>query len=347
MQNKDIKSFHLSNRNGLSVEVLNLGGIIRSIYTPDREGKLENIVLGYSDPKSYLVDPYYLGAIVGPFANRIAHGKAQWIDGQLDLVVREGCHHLHSDDVGVHKKIWNFEHFAFENTDSLVLTLFLADGEGGYPGNREVKAIYSLADDNSLGIQLTATSDKPTLMNLSSHSYFNLVGSSVWPTPSSIVDHQIQIKANRYLPVNSELIPTGELKSVAHSTFDFRERCSIASRLAESEEQLVYGDGFDHCFVLDEFEATRPDVSVIEPDTGRTLDLYTNQAGLQFYTGNGLSPSSDKPGQHNVFATRSGFCLEPQGFPDSPNQLDFPSTVLLPGELYTNNIRLVFSTIPS
>lgn len=347
MQNRDLQSFRLSNPNGLSVEILNIGGIIRSIHTPDRDGQLDNIVLGYEDLESYLVDPYYLGAIVGPFANRIADGKVPWYGGQLDLVVSDGRHHLHSDEAGIHKKLWSVDQYKAEDTDSIVLSLYLADGEGGYPGNRRIRAIYTLADDNSLGIQLIATTDKPTLMNLSSHSYFNLAGSTAWTNLSSIVHHNIRIHASRYLPVNPNLIPTGEMKTVADSAFDFRELCAIESRLNVSDEQLVYGKGFDHCFVLDGSDSFRPAVSVFEPDTGRTLDLYTNQNALQFYTGNDLKSSTGKPGECEGFAPRSGFCLEPEGFPDSPNQRNFPSAVLLPGEQYTNNIHLVFSTIPA
>lgn len=345
---KDIRVFQLSNSHGIEVEILNLGGIIRSIRVPDSLGKKENIVLAYDDLDSYLHDPYYLGAIVGPFANRIASSKVSLLGETVDFEKGLNGHHLHSENAGINRRFWRSDSKCSEYDNQIRLTLDLKDGEGGYPGNRKINAVFNLNEDNLLKIELSATTDKPTIVNLSNHCYFNLSGPDFWNTPFSISDHQLKINANQYLPVDRELIPTGDKNDVDGSPFNFKKLVPIKNLITENNPQLSYADGFDHCFCLDKNSSKKSSAELVDKASGRCMQIYTNQPGLQFYSGNHLGQgciTSTENTNHRQFSKSAGVCLEPQAFPNSPNQPSFTNTVLMPGQTYLNQIALNFSIV--
>ncbi|OQX80962.1 MAG: galactose-1-epimerase [Bacteroidetes bacterium 4484_276] len=322
---KKVFQFTLTNENGMIVKLINYGGIVTHLLTPDKEGKLEDVVLGFDSLQQYLDETPYFGAIVGRYGNRIAKGKFE-LDGKThQLATNNGPNHLHGGVKGFDKVVWDADDFIFPDRAGVILTYLSKDGEEGYPGNLAVKVTYTLTNDNELKIDYEATTDKPTIVNLTHHSYFNLEGQG----NGNILDHQLQLMANRYVPVDETLIPTGELHSVQGSAMDFTAPHSIGSRIAEVE------GGYDHTWELDNFnsEKMRLVARVTSPESGRVMEVYTDQPGIQFYTGNFLDGSlSGKGGK--VYHKHYGFCLETQHYPDSPNQPNFPSVVLRPGEKY-------------
>ncbi len=315
--------FTMKNKNGLVVKLSNYGGIITEIRTPDRNGKAGNIVLGFDNLEQYLAGHPYFEAIVGRYANRIAHAMFS-LDGEtFSLAANNGNNHLHGGLKGFDKVVWDAKPVVDPERCALKLTYLSPDGEEGYPGNLELTVSYELLDDRLI-ISYNATSDKATPLNLTNHSYFNLAGTG------DVLDHILYINASRYTPSDENLIPTGELAYVEGTPFDFRKPHPIGARLQEAGGNPI---GYDHNFVIDGKEKTMVRCAkVMDPGSGRFLEVSTTEPGLQFYTGNFLDGSL-KSGERR-YEQYSGFCLETQHFPDSPNQPNFPGTILRPGERY-------------
>ncbi len=332
--------FSLGNAHGIEVQLTNYGGIITSIRTPDRAGRFADIVLGYSDLAGYLHDSPYFGAIVGRYANRIARGRFTLDGTTYTLAVNNGPNSLHGGLRGFDKVIWNAQAFQNQQGQGVTLDYISPDGEEGYPGMLGARVTYTLTPDDRLIVDYQATADKATPVNLSQHTYWNLAGNAT----RDILGHVLTINADAITPVDSTLIPTGEIAPVAGTPFDFRTPAAIGARVGQRQNtQIRYGNGYDHNFVLNRGSAT-PDAlvhaaRVVEPSTGRTLDIYTTEPGLQFYSGNFLNGSITGKGG-SVYRFRYGLALETQHYPDSPNHPNFPSTILRPGQQYRS--RTVF-----
>lgn len=341
-QTKDgqaVDLYTLTNDQGISSQITNYGGTIVTLHTPNRQGVMGDIVLGFDTLAEYQALSPFFGCIAGRYANRLANGTFTLDGVTYSLATNNGPNHLHGGLRGFDKVVWQAA--TTETTDGLALQLrYLSqDGEEGYPGNLNVTVTYTLTNHNELRIDYHATTDKPTILNLTNHTYFNLAGQG------KILDHLMQIDADRFTPVTAALIPTGELPSVAGTPFDFRTPTAIGARIGQDHEQLRYGGGYDHNWVLNHpAQGLRPVITVTEPISGRRLGVATSQPGVQFYTGN-MMPDAlpGKGGQ--VYTKRSGFCLETQHFPDSPNQPHFPNTVLRPGEQYHETTVFSFSIV--
>lgn len=322
--------YTLKNKNGMQVEISNYGGIITRLLAPDKNGQLDDVVLGFDKLEDYQNDHPYFGAIIGRYGNRIAKGKFT-IDGQeYSLATNNGANALHGGPTGFHKHLWQAKTIGREGYAGIELSRLSPDMEEGYPGNLNATVRYLLNDKNELLIEYEATTDKPTVVNLTNHSYFNLKGAG----KGDILGHELMIAADSFNPVDSTLIPIGELRPVEGTPFDFRTPTAIGARVNADNEQIRYGLGYDHNFVL---KRAGPGMelaaSVYEPTTGRFMEVLTTEPGIQFYCGNFLDGTNI--GKSGIaYAYRTGFCLETQHFPDSPNQPDFPSTVLRPGEKY-------------
>lgn len=335
------KLYTLSNSHKMEVTITNYGAIITSIKVPDRDGNVADIALGYNEVADYInaVDKPYFGAVVGRYGNRIAKGKFS-IDGQeYTLPINNDPNSLHGGEVGFDKVVWDVEPYG---DNGVTLTYHSKDGEQGYPGNLTAQVTYNLTEDNRLEIEYVATTDKPTPVNLTQHTYFNLKGEG----EGTILDHELMINADRFTPVDETLIPIGELAPVEGTPFDFRQAKPIGRDIGQQNEQLKNGLGYDHNWVLsrtkgdDELDLA---ATLYEPTSGRYLEVLTMEPGIQFYSGNFLDGSligkSGKPYVH-----RGGLCLETQHFPDSPNQPKFPNTILRPGEEYRTKTVFKFST---
>ena len=333
--------FTLTNARGIEVRLTNYGGIITSLRTPDRSGRFDDIALGYDSLSGYLRDTPYFGAIVGRYGNRIARGRFT-IDGTTyRLAVNNGPNTLHGGLRGFDKVVWNAEPFRNAGGVGVTLDYTSADMEEGYPGTLRTRVTYTLTDDNRLIVDYLATTDKPTPVNLTQHSYWNLAGDGT----RDILGHELTINADAITPVDSTLIPTGEITPVAGTPFDFRTSMPIGARIDQRQNtQIRFGGGYDHNFVLSRGSAA-PDsllhaARVAEPTTGRTLDVFTTEPGMQFYTGNFLDGSITGKSGH-IYHYRYGLALETQHYPDSPNHPNFPSTILRPGQQYKT--RTVFA----
>ncbi|MEM8666405.1 MAG: aldose epimerase family protein [Planctomycetota bacterium] len=328
----NIKLYTLTNSNGAKIKVTNYGAIITSIIVPDRDGKLGDIALGYDRVEDYMnaVDKPYFGAIVGRYGNRIANGEFT-IDGETYTLAKNNPpNHLHGGTIGFDKVVWDAKLTGGDGWSGIVLTYRSKDKEEGYPGNLDVQVTYKWTNDNDLVVDYLATTDKATPVNLTQHAYFNLKGEG----NGTILDHELMLKAKKYTPVDSTLIPTGELADVTGTPFDFTKAKPIGRDIAQENEQLKFGLGYDHNFVIDrEGEGLQVAAFVSEPTSGRTMEIRTTEPGIQFYCGNfldgRLTGKSGKP-----YEFRGGFCLETQHYPDSPNQESFPSTILKPGGAY-------------
>ena len=331
-----VEIYTLRNSSGMEATIMTYGGIVTSLKVPDRNGKFGDVVLGYDNLGGYLTNSPYFGALIGRYGNRIAKGKFT-LDGQTyTLATNNVPNHLHGGLKGFDKVVWTAKPVETFYGPGLELTYLSKDGEEGYPGNLSVTAVYTVTGKNELLLQYTATTDKDTICNLTHHSYFNLRGSG------DILDHVVQINADKFTPVDSTLIPTGELKPVDGTPFDFRESVAIGARIGDDNEQLKFGTGYDHNWVLNKQSG---EVSlaarVYEPASGRVMEVFTSEPGLQFYTGNFLDGTiTGKRGRTYKF--RDAFCMEAQHFPDSPNHPDFPTTELKPGETYKNTIAYKF-----
>lgn len=329
--------FTLKNKAGMEARISNYGGTLISLRVPDRAGKLDDVVIGFDTPEEYITkkEHPYFGALVGRYGNRI--GKAQFsLDGKTyKLAANNGANSLHGGLVGFDKRFW----VARQNGNTVTLDLMSADMDQGFPGELRVHVVYTLAENNSLRIDYSATTTKTTVLNLTNHTYFNLGGSPV----KHVMGHILKLNASKFTPVDAGLIPTGEIKDVAGTPFDFLKPTPIGSRIEQNDEQIRLGGGYDHNFVFDKGITATPQsvAEVFDPSTGRVLTVSTTEPGVQFYTGNFLDGSIVGKGGHKV-EKRHAFCLETQHFPDSPNRPSFPSTVLRPGGTYKSSTVFQF-----
>lgn len=338
LDGKTVQLYTLKNANGIIAQITNYGGRVVSLWVPDKKGNFDDIVLGYNTMAGYLnSNEIYYGALIGRYGNRIGNGKFTLNDSTYTLVKNNGENHLHGGIKGFNNVVWDAVQ---PDEKTLVLEYVSPDGEEGYPGNLSVRVQYQLTDENELKIEYRSITDKPTPVNLTHHSFFNLKGAG----NGTINDHILQINADNYTPVAGGLIPAGEIAPVEGTPMDFRKPFEIGKRFDEDFEQLKLGLGYDHNWVLNKSpEGLTFAAKATEPVSGRTLEVYTNEPGLQFYGGNFLN-GSDTGKEGKVYEYRSAFCLETQHFPDSPNKPSFPSVILNPGEEYHSICIYKFGT---
>lgn len=329
--------YTLTNSKGASAKITNYGGRVVSLSMPDKAGKFADVVLGYDTLAAYEKDTVFFGGIIGRYANRIAKGKFSLNGKEYNLTKNNGENHLHGGIKRFDTVIWNAKSSADRYGAKLELNYLSKDGEENYPGNLSVKVVYTLTETNDLQIEYSATTDQDTVVNLTNHSYFNLAGAG------TILNHQLKINADKYTPTDAGSIPTGELRDVKNTPFDFNAAVDIGLRIDGADEQLRFGSGYDHNWVLGKQtgELTRA-ATVYEPTSGRILAVLTTEPGIQFYAGNFLDKIAGKNGK--IYNKREGFCLETQHFPDSPNQPTFPTTVLKKGEKFNSMTIYKFST---
>ena len=331
--------YTLKNQKGMEVNIMTYGGIITSLKVPNKAGVSEDVVIGFNNLEQYTKANPYFGALIGRFGNRIAKGKFTLDGKEYSLAINNTPNALHGGPEGFHRVIWTAEEAKGGDVATLKLKYLSKDMEEGYPGNLTVFVTYTLKNDNSLDVLYEATTDKKTVLNLTQHSYFNLSADFTKP----ILDHEITIDADKLVPVAATLIPTGQLTDVTHTPFDFRKPKTIGKDIEAKDEQLKNGLGYDHCWVLNnQGKGDRFAASAYEPTSGRLLEVFTDQPGIQFYSGNFLDGTLPMR-NGGTYAHRTGFCLETQHYPDSPNQKDFPTTVLNPGENYKTKTTFKFS----
>ena len=329
-----ITLYTMTNATGMEIGIINFGGVITSIKTADRAGHLADVALGFDELGPYLQASPYFGALIGRFGNRLAKGRFE-LDGKTyQLATNNGENHLHGGVTGFDKVVWQAAPFSADTQVGVKLFYLSRDGDQGYPGNLSVTVTYTLTNDNEILVDYHATTDQATPINLTQHSYFNLAGQG------DILQHELMINADAFTPIDDTQIPLGESRPVAGTPFDFRAAKKIGADINQADEQLCCGLGYDHNFVLNKAAPNTLTLAAraMENTTGRVLEVYTEEPGVQFYSGNFLDGSLR--GKGKTYAYRSGFCLEPQHFPDSPNQPGFPSTILRPGEVYSS--RTVF-----
>jgi len=323
-----IELYTLSNGKGMQAGIMTYGGVVVSLTAPDRSGKYADVVLGMADFPGYLTPPPYFGARIGRYGNRIGHAQFSLEGHVFHLPANDGPNTLHGGIKGFDKHVWKATPGSGPDA-SLELTYTSKDGEEGFPGNLSAKVVYTLSAANELKIDYTATTDKNTVVNLTNHSYFNLAGQG----EGDILGHEVMIAADRFTPVDSVLIPTGELRAVKGTPFDFTKATAIGARIEQNDEQLRFGKGYDHNWVLNSKGGLAKAAEVHDPKTGRVMEVWTTEPGLQFYTGNFLDGTLKGKGG-KVYARRNAFCMETQHFPDSPNKPSFPTTELKPGATY-------------
>ena len=339
VDNKQVKLYTLKNKNGVEAAITNYGGRLVSLLIPDKNGKLVDVILGYENLKNYReLKENYFGALIGRYGNRIAKGKFT-LDGKpYQIDVNDGRNSLHGGATGFFKKVWDGKNV---NAQTLELSYLSKDGEEGYPGNLKIIVTYTLKEDNSLQIAYHATTDKPTVINLTNHAYFNLNGAG---SGEGVINHLLQINADAYTPVDSTLIPTGKIETVKGGAFDFTAAKAIGKDIGIKDQQLAYGKGYDHNFVLNKHRNDEAVVTLSSPTTGIQMQIFTTEPGVQFYSGDFLA-GYYKNGKGGVaYKYRSALCLETQHFPDSPNQPNFPSTVLTPRQVYNSVTTYSFIT---
>jgi aldose 1-epimerase len=319
----------LTNKNRIEAAITNYGGAVVSLKIPDRKGQVADVVLGYDSLEGYINDKSYFGALIGRYGNRIAHAEFTLEGITYKLAKNNGDNSLHGGTRGFNKAVWDVKDASSKAGQALQLSYLSKDGEEGYPGNLKVQVVYTLTDANELKIEYNATTDKKTVLNLTNHSYFNLAGQG----NGDILSHQLMIAADRFTPVDAGLIPTGELRPVAGTPFDFRSQTAIGARINADDEQLKLGKGYDHNFVVRGSGALGLAARALEPNSGRVLEVWTTEPGVQFYTGNFLD-GTVRGKEGKTYGFRSAFCMETQHFPDSPNHPEFPSTVLSPGQRF-------------
>jgi aldose 1-epimerase len=337
--------FTLTNKNGLIVKITNFGGIITEIHAPDKHGVFADVTLGFTELKPYFEDAPYFGAIIGRFGNRIAGGDFT-LDGKIyTLATNNDPNHLHGGLVGFDKVLWAATPFETKESVGITLKYLSQDGDQGYPGNLDVTVVYELTNNNEILVKFKAKTDKATPINLTQHSYFNLAGKG------DVLGHELMINASRYTPIDKVQIPTGELAPVTGTPFDFSTPHLIGARIKQDHPQLKNGGGYDHNYVLNKSELNKSapkELSLAarayEASSGRVLEVFTQEPGIQFYSGNFLDGTLTGKGIN--YTRHSGFCLEPQHFPDSPNQAQFPNTILRPGEEYSSVMSYQFSVRP-
>ena len=329
--------FTLTNRQGMQVKVLDFGAIISAIHVPDRDGTFADVVLGFERIEPYLANSAFLGAVIGRFGNRIAQGRFSLDGKDYQLAVNNAPNHLHGGNQGFHQVMWQAAPFTKDDAVGITFTRSSPDGEDGYPGKLDVTLTYALDNDNALSLRYHAVTDQATPINLTNHSYFNLAGQG------SILGHEVTINADRYLPVDAGSIPTGELADVTGTPFDLRQSTVIGDSIDVPHEQLRIGRGYDHNFVLNQQPGQLLNLAAMvrEPQSGRVMQVYTQEPGVQFYSGNFLDGSQH--GKLRAHSYRGALCLETQHFPDSPNQSHFPNTILRPGQVYQTHTVYRFS----
>jgi aldose 1-epimerase len=335
--NRDVLQYTLVNRAGMSAQVINYGATITSLRVPDRTGKMDDVVLGYDTLQGYMDGTAYFGAIVGRYGNRIGKGQFSLDGKQYKLTINDGENHLHGGKIGFNRVLWQAKPLS---PSAIELQYVSKDGEEGYPGTVTLKVTYSLTDNNELRIRYEGTTDKPTILNPTQHSYFNLSGSFT----NTILDHVLMIEADRFTPIDKGLITTGKLAEVANTPLDFRTPITIGVRINDAYEQLAFGKGYDHNWVLrGKVGQLRKAVELYEPKSGRLMTMQTDQPGVQFYSGNFLNGTPR--GKNGVaYQSRTGLCLEAQAYPDTPNKPQFPSVTLRPGQVYHQTTIYQFST---
>jgi aldose 1-epimerase len=345
-----VEAYTLSNTHGVEVRAMTYGATIISVRVPDRAGRVDDVVLGFDNIDDYLSKARFFGTVVGRYGNRIGKGRFTLDGSTIQLTTNNGASHLHGGVKGFDKVVWKAEPFERDGIAGVTFTYRSADGEEGYPGAVEARVAYSLTPRNELILEYTARTNKATPINLTNHSYFNLAGRG----RGDILSHQLRLFADRYTPTDAEQIPTGEIAAVAGTPFDFRTPAAIGTRIDADDEQIRRGNGYDHNFVVDNaivgdgLKAVpyrsdlvlRPAARVVDPGSGRTLDVATTEPGVQFYSGNNLDQA------RNGFGRRTAFCLETQHFPDSPNHPNFPSTILRPGGIYRSKTVYTFGVTP-
>jgi aldose 1-epimerase len=335
-----VQLYTLKNRSGMTMRVANLGCIIVSLTAPDRDGRPADVMLGYDRLEDYLTDTRHFGAVVGRYGNRIAGGRFTLDGKEYQLSVNRPPNHLHGGVIGFEKAVWSATGIVGDDRVGLKLHYLSPDGEEGYPGNLDATVCYWLTDDNELRIEYSATTDQPTPVNLTNHSYFNLAGAG----KGDILGHELMLAADHFTPVDETLIPTGELRPVAGTPFDFTKPTPIGARVDADDQQIRYGGGYDHNFVFSRWDGKLRRVGTLyDPGSGRVMEMLTTEPGVQFYCGNFLNGKDiGKGGQ--PYERRSGLCLETQHFPDSPNRPQFPSCILRPDERYRHVTVYRFST---
>jgi aldose 1-epimerase len=337
---REVHQYVLTNKAGAVAKIIDYGATVTSLSVPDRNGKIGDVVLGYDSPQQYAEGTFYFGAIVGRYGNRIGKGKFPLDGKEYQLTINDGENHLHGGKIGFNKVLWQQIAGSDAGEPSLQLQYISKDGEEGYPGTVTLKVRYTLTEKNELRIDYEGTTDKPTVLNPTQHSYFNLTGSPDRP----ILSHQLMIESDGITPVDKGLIPTGQIAAVENTPFDFRSLTEIGSRINDSNEQMILGHGYDHNWVLRNFSGkVRKAAELYDPSSGRVLTLLTDQPGLQFYTGNFLDGTAK--GKNGIaYKQRTGLCLETQAFPDTPNKPQFPSITLRPGQTYRQTTIYQFST---
>lgn len=334
--NEPITLYTLKNTQGMEVQIMNYGAIITKIIVPDKNEVMEDVVLGFENMADYIKDSPYFGSIVGRYGNRIAAGKFSLDGKNYTLAAQNNGQHLHGGLKGFDKKVWKT---IGKKEGSITLSYLSVDGEEGFPGNLEIQVTYTLNEDNAISMDYLAKTDQATVLNICNHSYFNLSGNA----KRDVLGHVIQLNAPHFIPVDKVLIPTGEVKSVKGGPFDFTSPKKIGLDINAADEQIAFGSGYDHCYAFDKAPGAYGKIAHVEdPISGRIMEVFTTEPGVQFYTGNHLDGRL-KGKNGAVYAKRSGFCLETQHFPDSPNKPNFPSTVLRPGETYTSKTVYQFS----
>ena len=336
---REVYQYTLRNSSGCAAKIINYGAIVTSLTVPDRTGKYEDIVLGYDSLKDYENCTTYFGSIVGRYGNRIGKGKFTLNGKEYQLTINDGENHLHGGKYGFNKVLWDAKVVKDSAGPSLALTYISPDGEEGYPGKVTLVVTYTLTDKNEFRIVYNGTTDKATILNPTHHSYFNLSGSFA----NTILNHQLMVNADTMTPVDKGLITTGKMLDVTNTPMDFRSLTAIGARIHDSFEQLIFGKGYDHNWVLKGYnDKIQKAAELYEPTSGRLMTVYTDQPGLQFYSGNFLN-GNDK-GKGVAYQLRTGLCLEAQCFPDSPNKPGFPSAVLNPGSVYHQTTIYQFTT---
>ncbi|MEJ2053973.1 MAG: galactose mutarotase [Calditrichaceae bacterium] len=337
--NRDVFLFELANKNGMRVEVMNYGATVVKIIVPGRNGKAEDVVLGYDRLEDYLNDTVYFGCIVGRYGNRIAKGKFKLKDKVYKLAQNNGENHLHGGIEGFNRKVWNVIESINVFIETITFVYKSPDGEEGYPGNVTLEVTYTVTDDNELKIEYLGKTDKTTILNPTNHSYFNLTGNF----NQTILEHKLEMDAAHYTPTDSGSIPTGEIADVQGTPMDFQKAIPLGKHIDDSFEQLKFAGGYDHNWVFNDFDGqVKHRATLHDPKSGRVIDLFTSEPGVQMYTGNYLDNIEN--GKNGItYKQRTGVCLETQHFPDSPNHDNFPSVVLKPGEEYRQTTIYKFS----
>lgn len=337
---QDILLYKLKNDNNVEVTIINFGATIQSIIVPDGDGNFDDVTFGYDDLQGYIDDPFYIGAVVGRFANRIDGGNVN-IDGNMfQLSVKEQGFHQHGGKEGFNKKVWKAKSFTNTNNMGITLTYLSPDGEEGFPGNLQTEVTYTLNNQNQIIVDFSAMSDAATLINLTQHAYFNLSGQD----NDTILDHELTLPLTQYLPVNNKQVPTGELAQVAGTPFDFTSPHAIGERIKENNEQLIMSLGYDHTFVIktQNNDQLKLAARVRQPQNKRVLNVFTTEPGVHLYTGNVLNGNSK--GKANAsYPVHSALCLETQHFPNSPNYAHFPSTLLKANKKFKSKTIFEFS----